>query len=122
MAATGPSSSRTRSTNPGAIPAAVAAATLIAAQLPANAQMSGFTAMAAAQPTTNPDLHKTSRKGRRVAGAIALGLIGAAVIAGSARASYYDDGESRHERRCRNWRRWCRDGEDRACWKFENRC
>lgn len=103
--------------------AAAAAITLLAAGAPAQAQMSGFTALKASPAAgTNDMIHKTGRKGRRIAGAIALGLIGAAVIAGNARASHYDYGYSRHERRCRKWRRWCRNGEGRACWKYDNRC
>ena len=77
--------------------------------------------IAAGAPAQGQIIHKTGRKGRRIAGAIALGLIGAAVIAGSARASRYDHAD-RYERRCNKWRRWCRNGEDRACWKYENRC
>jgi uncharacterized protein YcfJ len=104
---------------------ATAAAVMITAIAPANAQMSGFNGSAIkslnSEAAANSQIiHKTGRKGRRVAGAIALGLIGAAVIAGAARAS--EDREWAHERRCNKWRRWCRNGEDNACWKYENRC
>ena len=100
--------------------AAIAATTAFTAA-PASAQMSGFKSLGPAT-TTDTMIHKTGRRGGRIAGAIALGLIGAAVIAGNARASHYGDGYSRHERRCRKWRRWCRDGENSACWKYDNRC
>ena len=89
---------------------------------PASAQMSGFKNISATTASSTI-IHKTGRRGRVAAG-IALGLIGAAVISSHARASYYDrdDREFRHERRCRRWRHWCRNGEDRACWKYDNRC
>lgn len=109
--------------------ATVSATTLVAAQAPAEAQLSGFKSLdASASGSASGSaqiIHKTGRRGRRgrhVAGAIALGLIGAAVIAGSARASHYDRGYSRHENVCRKWHRWCREGDDRACWKYDDRC
>ena len=105
--------------------ATAAAAMMIAAGAPAQAQMSGFKSLSPTTATeSNQLIHKTGRKGRRIAGAIALGLIGAAAIAGHAHSYHYDryDRYSRHERRCRRWRRWCRNGSGNACWKFDNRC
>jgi len=101
--------------------ATVAATLMIAAGAPAQAQMSGFKSFNAPTAGEGQLIHKTGRKGRRIAGAIALGLIGAAVIAGSARGHHYNRYD-RHERRCNKWRRWCRNGEGRACWKYDNRC
>lgn len=101
---------------------AAAATAMIAAGAPAQAQMSGFQSIA---PTTSESqiVHKTGRRGRRVAGAIALGLIGAAIVAGGARAHYDRDRRYyRHQRRCNRWRRWCRNGEGHACYKYDTRC
>ena len=67
-------------------------------------------------------VHKVGRRGRRngaVAAGVALGVLGIAAAAASASAR---DDVSPHERRCNRWRRWCRDGEREACWKFDNRC
>ena len=102
--------------------AALAATTAFTAA-PASAQISGFKNLGPAT-TTDTMIHKTGRRGGRIAGAIALGLIGAAVIAGNARATHYDPGDpyDRYDGRCTRWRRWCRNGEDRACWKYDNRC
>ena len=100
---------------------ATAATFVIAAAAPANAQMSAFKSFGSTAANADQIVHKTGRKGRRIAGAIALGLLGAAVIAGHARASEIDQ-EDAHERRCNKWRRWCNDGESRACRKFDNRC
>lgn len=115
----------TRNINKSIAIAAAAATVIIAAGAPAQAQMSGFKSIAPAAGESQI-IHKTGRRGRRgrrVAGAIALGLIGAAIVAGGARAHYdHDYRYSRHQRRCNRWRRWCRNGEDRACWKYDNRC
>jgi len=103
--------------------ALIACATVLTA-VPAHAQISSLKLVA---PTATQDaglIHKTGRRGRRVAAGIALGILGAAAIASQARSHHYDrdDRSWRHERRCNRWRRWCRNGEDRACWKFDNRC
>jgi Ni/Co efflux regulator RcnB len=108
------------------IATAAIAATIAVSASPASAQMSGFKSMNPAASADNL-IEKTGRRGRRgrrIGAGIALGLIGAAVIAGHAsrHGDYYEDRYSRHERRCNRWRRWCRNGEDRACWKYENRC
>ena len=94
---------------------------LNASGAPAQAQMSGFKSFSKFALDESQIIHKTGRKGRRIAGAIALGLIGAAVIAGSARGHHYNR-VYRRERRCNKWRRWCDNGEGRACWKYDNRC
>lgn len=56
-------------------------------------------------------VHKTGKKRKFVTGLI-IGFGAAAAIGYSIR----------HERRCRRWRRWCWNGNDNACWKFDNRC
>ncbi len=59
------------------------------------------------------------RRGRNIGKGVAIGaaILGAAILAGQ--ASRADD---RYSRRCRRWRRHCRRGNDRACWRFDNRC
>ena len=103
--------------------AAAATTLMIMAQAPAAAgPMSGVAAPAAASSDAGI-VHKTGRRGRRIAAGIALGVLGA--VAAGAAYSHYDKRryyESRWERRCRRWRRRCYRGNDRACWKFERRC
>lgn len=100
-------------------------ATLIVAAAPASAQMSGqisgFKSLETTIAATGPALiHKTSRRRGRIAAGVALGVLGI-IAAGQARAHYIDR-DNRYEKQCRRWRRWCREGEDRACWKYDNRC
>jgi hypothetical protein len=74
------------------------------------------------------------RRGRHIgrgvaigAGIVTLGVLGA-IAANRARGDVYYD---RHEYRrpypryrgmCHRWHRWCRNGDDRACSKFDTRC
>jgi hypothetical protein len=105
--------------------AAISATALIALQAPAHAQMSAFKSLDAGATTTNQLFHKTGRRSRRIgAGIAALGLLGVAAIASHAQASddNYSEREYRHQRRCNRWQRWCNTGENRACWKYDNRC
>ncbi|MBU2531383.1 MAG: hypothetical protein KKB37_01490 [Alphaproteobacteria bacterium] len=53
------------------------------------------------------------------AGIVTLGILGAiAADRAYARPRYSDD----HYYRCDRWRRWCHDGNDRACWRYDTRC
>lgn len=53
------------------------------------------------------------------AGLLALGVIGAIASERAHSRPYYHDDTPR---RCNKWRRRCRNGNDRACWKFDTRC
>ena len=66
---------------------------------------------------------KRSHRNGAVAAGIALGVLGAAAAAHAHRDNHYRDRRwSRHKRNCRRWRRWCHHGDDRACWRYDNRC
>ena len=107
---------------------AFAAAALVAFTLTtgtANAQMPGLAAAKAPAAKAGQDLvHKTGRRrnGGKIAAGIALGLIGAAAIAGQSHRYYRDSYESRHERRCRRWMYSCDNGSYHACRQFDRRC
>ena len=60
------------------------------------------------------------RRGAYVAGAIALGVLGA--IAASEAARAHDRRAYRHERKCRRWLRKCDHGRIWACDKFDYYC
>ena len=66
------------------------------------------------------------RRGAAVAGAIALGVLGAIAASKAARARgdyYYDDGYAyRHHKRCRRWARKCDRGHIWACDKLDYNC
>lgn len=102
------------------------AAIAATAAVPANAQMSALKSLNnGAAASESAIVHKTGRKGRRIAAGIALGIIGAAALASGAHAYDRDYEEERYWRRrnrCNRWRRWCRRGNDRSCWKYDNRC
>ena len=103
--------------------AILAAATALSAA-PANAQMSALKSLDNAVVASDSAIvHKTGRRGRFAAG-LAIGIIGAAVATHhyNNHRPYYSSRWSRHERRCRRWRRSCHRGYDRACWKYDNRC
>jgi hypothetical protein len=102
---------------------AVAAAALLTltVQGTAHAQMSGLTGVQSAQ-TDQLFVHKTGRRGGRIAAGIALGVLSAAAIAHGSRHYYDDRDDWRHERRCRRWMYRCEDGDRRSCWKFDRRC
>lgn len=60
------------------------------------------------------------RRGAAVgAGIVTLGILGAIAADRAYSRPYYRDG---YHRRCSQWRRWCRRGDDRACWRFDTRC
>ncbi|MFY0613081.1 MAG: hypothetical protein JXQ99_16240 [Hyphomicrobiaceae bacterium] len=106
--------------------AILAAATALSAA-PANAQMSALKSLDnAAVASDSAIVHKTGRRGRRgrFAAGLALGIVGAAIATHhyGYHRPYYSSRWSRHERRCRRWRRSCYRGYDRACWKYDNRC
>lgn len=130
--------------NPVLIAAAAGAAlsflTFAPAAQAAMTGMSSVPAQAAEVEANGQGLVETvGRRGRHVrrgvaigAGIVTLGVLGA-LAAKEARANryygsrYYGD---RHYYRsypsygsqCHRWRRWCRNGNDRACWKFDTRC
>ena len=60
---------------------------------------------------------RRNRRWRRRGAAVAAGalIVGAAIAASQA---------PRYSRspRCRKWRRWCRRGNDRACYRFDRYC
>lgn len=103
---------------------AVLAATAALSTAPANAQMSALKSIDAAAASGNAAIvHKTGRRGRaRFAAGLAIGIVGAAIVADHYRHRYYSPRWSRHERRCRRWRQNCYRGYDGACWKYDNRC
>ncbi|MGI9480535.1 MAG: hypothetical protein ACR2PI_27850, partial [Hyphomicrobiaceae bacterium] len=97
--------------------ALIAATTAIAAA-PANAQMSALKSIDNATVAKESAIvHKTGRRGRFAAG-LALGIVGAAIATHhyhSYHRPYYSSRWSRHQRRCRRWRRSCYRGYDRSC-------
>ena len=102
---------------------AVATAMLLtlAVQGTAHAQMPGLAGVQAVK-TEQALVHKTGRRGRRIAAGIALGALSGAVIAYGSRHYYDDRDDWRHERPCRRWHYRCEDGHRRSCWKFDRRC
>ncbi len=106
--------------------AAIAAAGMLAINTgSATAGMSGLAGNSAMAAYQDDLVIKTGRRrGRRLATGIAIGLGILGIIAASraARAGHYDDYEWRHVRRCERWRRRCLNGNDRACFRFDNRC
>jgi hypothetical protein len=112
---------------------ALSLATLAAA--PAEAGMSSVAAAGstATQPSASL-IEKVGRRGRRArrgvaigAGIVTLGVLGAIAASKARERDYGYDRRYRYERHgyrdnCRRWRRWCRRGNDRACWKFDTRC
>ena len=100
---------------------AALAATAAFSAVPASAQMSSLKSLdVAATASGNTIVHKTRGRRGRIAAGVGLGVLG--VIAASQAHAYYSDREDHHERRCRRLRNWCSDGDDRACWKYDNRC
>jgi hypothetical protein len=108
---------------------AAAAALMTAATFtPANAGGVVPSTIADAQ-TLAPDslLEDVGYRGRRRwrrgvgigAGLLTLGVIGALASERAHSRRYYDDTP---RRRCDKLRRRCRNGHDRACWKFDTRC
>ena len=103
---------------------ALLAATTALAAAPASALMSALKSLDNAKAANTAGIvHKTGRRGRFAAG-LALGIVGAAIATHHYRhhGHYHEPRWSRHERRCRRWRRACYNGYDRACWKYDNRC
>ena len=96
------------------------ATTLMIASAPSNATgLSALKSLETGAAQSDNLVHKTGRRGRRIAAGIALGLATAAIASHAYRHGYY---ESRYERRCRRWARKCEWGNDRACWKLDTRC
>ncbi len=106
--------------------AIVAASLTAVSKTPVHATMAGPAVVGKSVLADNAIVHKTGRRGRRLATGIAIGLGILGIIAASkARARHYDDYEvydRRMARRCRRWHRRCLNGNDRACFKHEDRC
>ncbi len=92
----------------------------------AQAQIAGLHALDAVAGKSDL-VQKTGRRSRRngrIAAGVALGVIGA-IAASEIHRSERNRRErrwSRHRRSCNNWLRWCRKGNDRACWRYDSRC
>ena len=105
---------------------AAVTALLLAGTTTAQAQMAGLHSLDAIAGNSGL-VQKTGRRSRRngrIAAGVALGVIGAI-----AAAEIYKSQRNRHERRwsrhrrsCNRWLRWCRNGDDRACWRYDSRC
>ena len=103
-----------------------AAAVMLTGGTSAQAQMAGLKSLDAAVASPSGLVQKTGSKSRRrgaIGAGIAIGIIGAAAAAAAhvhRNDRYYR--ERRYESRCRSWRRWCRNGDDEACWNYDRRC
>jgi hypothetical protein len=82
-----------------------------------------------AQTEMSADIvHKVRRRGRGLAigaGILTLGIIGALAARDRAHARpyrYESRRRNNYNKRCRRLLRWCRRGDDRACWRYDNRC
>ena len=96
-----------------------AAVLLLSIQAPANAQMSGLASMKA-PAASSAIVHKTGKKGRRIAAGVALGVLG--VIAASRAHAHARWEAERHERQCFRWYSKCNRGSEWACFNYERKC
>ena len=92
----------------------------------AQAQTAGLHALAGIAGKSDL-VQKTGRRSRRngrIAAGVALGVIGtiAATEIHRSERRRRDREWSRHRRNCNRWQRWCRNGNDRACWRYDTRC
>ena len=115
------------------LPAVAAAALALSTFAPAQAAVVSPTSMAPASAQAGDKLVEEvrfrGRRGRRFgvgAGIVTLGVLGAIAASRAhsrpyyhSRPHYYRDG---YDGQCRRWRRWCRRGNDRACWRYDTRC
>ncbi|MEO0730212.1 MAG: hypothetical protein AAFY64_07515 [Pseudomonadota bacterium] len=88
------------------------------AAAPANAQIAGLSQAksAVAAETAPVQTIKWKKKHRRIAGAIALGVLGAV-------AAHHGYRYHAHRRRCARWLHRCnRFGSPRACYRYDTRC
>jgi hypothetical protein len=72
-------------------------------------------------------VHKARRRGRGLAigaGVLALGILALSARDRAHARPYRYERRRRvsHRRQCRRLLRWCRRGDDRACWRYDNRC
>lgn len=108
---------------------AFGASAVNAAEAPTSGAKS--TVMAGMSGIRLPTTHKAvkapeivvAKRGRRVLRGVAIGaaIVGAAIIASEA-ARADRRRAHRHRRNCRKWLRRCERGNDRACWRYDNRC
>ncbi|RPG39358.1 MAG: hypothetical protein CBC34_014510 [Hyphomicrobiaceae bacterium TMED74] len=103
-----------------AVIASAAAMMMIASAPSSAAGMSALKALETGAATSDNLVHKTGRRGRRIAAGIALGIVGAAIATHAYRHHHYRP--SRWERRCNCWARKCEWGNDRACYRYDTRC
>ncbi|MEO1694283.1 MAG: hypothetical protein AAFR55_03485 [Pseudomonadota bacterium] len=84
---------------------------------PASAQMAGLATAPAVAADASAQVHQVkSKKARRIAGAIALGVLGAV-------AAHQGYRYERHRRRCARWLHRCESyGNRRACYRYDTRC
>ena len=110
---------------------------MIMGHAPAQAAMVNLAGAAVPTSATGDSLvHKTQRRGggnwrrgsnRRWSGGRRRGpgrgvAIGAGVALGVLGAIAASEAHARYSNRCARWRRWCRNGDDSACWKYDERC
>lgn len=99
---------------------------------PAQAGMTSLPAAGAAAEGANASLiekvgrrghHRGYRRGAAIgAGIVTLGVLGAIAASKAHERRYYRRDYYGYGGQCRRWRRWCYEGNDRACWKFDSRC
>ena len=105
---------------------AAAMGLLLVSSTTAKAQFAGLQTLDA-NTGASPLVHKTGRRSRRngrIAAGVVAGVVGAIAVHELHRSARRREARrwSRHQRNCRRWLRWCRNGSDRACWRYDNRC
>ena len=105
---------------------AAVTAFLLVSTTTAQAQMAGLHVLdvIAGQSDLIQKTGRRSRRNGRIAAGVALGVIGAIAAAEICRrgSNRRERRWSRHRRSCNRWLRWCRNGNDRACWRYDTRC
>lgn len=79
---------------------------------PSTAGMAGLQQSMQSAAAQNEIVHKVGKKKKKIIAGVIAG-IGAAIVIGAS---------IRHERMCRRLQRRCWNGNDNACWKYDNRC
>lgn len=75
-------------------------------------------------------VHRTDGGDAAFAAGVAVGVLGGLAVPRAPRRYYYDAPPRsaryrryrKYRRLCREWRWMCRDGSERACWKYDERC